>query len=425
MRVLLQITRRNFPHHGRRFLSCKGAAAFSTQTKEIGAKANSQPLPSSTHNFESRFPGTATGTGCINEVDKLISNHEKVLLIADAAGFEPCGAAKYFTKHSEKVIQKLYSGKALPLEEVEEVYADIVQTPDIDKVTSIIAVGGGTAMDLAKIIAIALTNKSNCVDDILIDHKKGNSFELIFLPTTVGTGSEATSFAVVYKNKVKMSVDHPTIIPQKVILDPKLVESLPEPVVAATVLDALAHATESAWARKTTSESRSYSSESIKLIVSHLEPGTPNRLEAFQLASHLSGKAINISRTTLCHSMSYPMSALFGVPHGIACCLTLSKVAALNFASKEEDLGGLPLSHIQESFELLFAAYGVGSISELTKKITSILETLGVKTSLSDFGILKDDLPSIADKALTKGRSDNNPRKVSPDDVMEILVEVC
>ena len=373
-----------------------------------------------THDFAGRFPGTAAGRGCINTVGDLIEKHEKVLLIADAAGFGPCGAAKYFEQHGDKIIQKLYTGKALPLEEVELVYSDIIATEGMDKVTSIIAVGGGTAMDLSKLIAIALTNKAQCVDDILLDNKKGNQFELIFLPTTVGTGSEATTFAVVYKNKIKQSIDHPTILPKNVILDPQLLDSLPEPVVAATVLDALAHATESAWARKSTAESQLFSAESIKLILSHLEIGTPNRLEAFQLASHLSGKAINISRTTLCHSMSYPMSALFGIPHGIACCLTLSAVATLNHNSCDEEL----TSHVKESFKVLFSAYRVESITELVLKLDFILKSLGVKKNLSAYGISKKDLPNIAANALTKGRSDNNPRKVTPEEVMQILLEI-
>jgi len=325
----------------------------------------------------------------------------------------PCHGVQYVS----------YAGKALPIEEVEEKYREVKHNPGVDL---IIAVGGGTIIDIAKIISIAYSNQCEKVAEILSDKTLANRLDLIFIPTTAGTGSEATSFAVVYQDKVKISIDHQSLLPTYVVLDPLLLKSLPAPVLNSTVLDALAQAIESIWARGGTGESREYSKEAIGLILDNLDKeNSIDRLSGLQVASHLAGKAINISKTTLPHSISYPITSYFGVSHGIAVFLTLPKAAELNYyAAGDTVQQGVQTADIQKSFAILFSLFGVAGIDQLRERLMGVMKKLGFSSRLRDYGIGREVLSFLADNALTKGRSDNNPRRVDRDDVLRLLEEI-
>ncbi|HSW60707.1 MAG TPA: iron-containing alcohol dehydrogenase, partial [bacterium] len=214
-----------------------------------------------------------------------------------------------------------YSGSALPVEDIQQLYDNIKETA----FSHVVAVGGGTVMDIAKIIALALSNRLEKIDSILADPSGfKNLKKLIFVPTTCGTGSEATHFAVVYKNGKKYSVAHNTIRAEAVILDHTFLLELPEKIRNATVLDALSQAVESMWAKNSTEESKRYAHEAIELILKGFQAiDNIEKLKLFQMGSYLAGKAINISKTTASHAISYPLTAKFGISHGIAVFLTL------------------------------------------------------------------------------------------------------
>ncbi|MGD2092147.1 MAG: phosphonoacetaldehyde reductase [Candidatus Aminicenantes bacterium] len=382
------------------------------------------------------------GGGALSQLDNILPKYKNILLFNDKDGFHPCGAADYFNqKFNQKLLQGVqgdgfleksppgraqyvsYAGKALPIEDVEEKYREVKDNPGVDL---IIAVGGGTIIDIAKIISIAYSNGCKKVEEILSDRTLGNRLDLIFIPTTAGTGSEATSFAVVYQDKVKISIDHKSLLPTYVVLDPRLLRSLPIPILNSTVLDALAQAIESIWARGGTKESREYSKEAIGLILDNLDQeNTIERLSGLQVASHLAGKAINISKTTLPHSISYPLTSHFGVPHGVAVFLTLPKVAELNYYAVEGTVQpGVQIADIEKSFSILFSLFGVDRIERLRDKLMDVMKKLGFSASLRDYGIRREALSFLADNALTKGRSDNNPRKVDRDEVLRLLEEI-
>jgi alcohol dehydrogenase class IV len=231
---------------------------------------------------------------------------------------------------------------------------------------------------------------------------------------------------VVYKDKVKISIDHKSLLPTYTVLDPLLLKSLPIPVLNATILDALAQAIESLWARGSTDESKEYSKEAIGLVLDNLDKkNTIERLGGLQMASHLAGKAINISKTTLSHSISYPITSHFGVPHGIAVFLTLPKVAELNYyADGDMVQQGVKTEDIRNSFSIIFSLFRVKGIDELRERLTKVMDKLGFSTRLQDYGVHKESLSFLADNALTKGRSDNNPRKLNRDEVLELLEQI-
>lgn len=173
----------------------------------------------------------------------------------------------------------------------------------------IIAVGGGSAIDVAKCIK---------------QHKA--YVKMLAIPTTAGTGSESTQFAVVYENGEKKSVDDVNILPDYVILDAGLLRGLPLYQRKATMLDALCQAIESIWAKRATTESQQLAVSAIRMIMDCYQQyldDIPEGNEQMLKAANLAGQAINITRTTAAHAMSYKITSLFGAAHGhaVAICL--------------------------------------------------------------------------------------------------------
>lgn len=386
-------------------------------------------MPSCNISQKHKNTSLSRGAGALHELDKILPNFKKILVFTDKNGFHPCGAATYFEKIESKLQGKVnfhyfpYIGKALPLEDIEEIYK---QVRLINEADLIIAIGGGTVIDLAKIIAIAYSNRCAKVDEIVTHGNLQNTLTLIFIPTTAGTGSEATAFAVVYRDKVKLSIDNKSVLPDYVVLDPLLLQSLPEEVLNSVILDALAQGVESTWARATTTESQQYAREAIGLIYKHYDkPPSIERLDALLWASHLAGKAINISRTTLSHSISYPITAHFGVPHGIAVFLTLPTVTRFNYETEKNSLQtDLDYTHIKNSFAILFQTFQVATINELVVTLQQVMTKFKLSLHLRDYGIQQKDLPFIAQHGITQGRSDNNPRQATIQTVLTILTEI-
>lgn len=189
----------------------------------------------------------------------------------------------------------------------------------------LISLGGGSAMDTAKAIkALLLTGdmeavkRSELPSDIWLPH--------IAIPGTAGTGAEATPIAVVYVNDEKLSLDHPALLPEAVLLDGSLLDTLPDYHRKACAMDALAQGMESFWARKATEESRVHAEKAINGVLRNLNAylaGDPAAQDAMLEAAFESGCAIRISRTTAAHAMSYQLTKRLGYAHGHACMLTL------------------------------------------------------------------------------------------------------
>jgi len=189
----------------------------------------------------------------------------------------------------------------------------------------LISIGGGSAMDTAKAIkALLLTGDMDAVKrselpvDTWLPH--------IAVPGTAGTGAEATPIGVVYVNDEKLSLDHPVLLPEAVVLDGSLLDTLPDYHRKACAMDALAQGIESFWARKATAESRIHAEKAVKGVLRNLDAylvGDPAAQDAMLEAAFESGCAIRISRTTAAHAMSYQLTKRLGYAHGHACMLTL------------------------------------------------------------------------------------------------------
>jgi len=213
-------------------------------------------------------------------------------------------------------------------------------------VDAIIAFGGGSAMDAAKALRIGLAVQGKYSLAELLEnpelHKEAQQVPLYALPSTAGTGSEVTPFATVWHHEIhkKLSLAGNTVFPSVAIVDAELTDSLPVSVTLSTGLDAINQAAESIWNKNANSLTLTLATRALKLGLKALPllvEGKGNKQERDQMAeaSLLAGLAISHTRTALCHSISYPLTAHFGVPHGLACAVTMPEVCKLNLEADD------------------------------------------------------------------------------------------
>jgi glycerol dehydrogenase-like iron-containing ADH family enzyme len=290
----------------------------------------------------------------------------------------------------------------------------------------LVAFGGGSCLDVAKVGSLA-AGSPVLAEEIV--RGRGITADLkplpvVAIPTTSGTGSEATHFAAIYVDGHKVSIAHPLMRPRGVILDARLHAGMPMFVAATTGLDAFCQATESLWAVGATPESRTDALYAQAHIVPHLAPSvlTANieHRRAMMLGAHYAGRAINVSKTTAAHALSYELTTRFGVAHGLAVALTLGHIAAFNAQLSDSDCTS-PKGSKEARASVHQACSALASNpAEMPEAMRSILRTLGLPASLREAGVTSDSLVPMAEAADTV-RLSNNPRRLSTRDALEIL----
>ena len=291
----------------------------------------------------------------------------------------------------------------------------------------VIALGGGTAIDMAKLIG-SLAVQATTARDIATGQA---SIEvagkpLMAIPTTAGTGSEATHFAVVYVEGEKYSVAHPSLLPRYAVVDSKLTASLPKRITAATGLDAFCQAIESMWAVAATEESMQYATEAARLafgnLVTATNSPTPEAREAMSRASHLAGKAINITKTTAPHALSYALTSRQGVPHGMAVAITLAPMLVFNAAVTDHDcIDPRGTVAVRDRIARILDVMGSNNVDDASELITSLLLQIDCPTTFDAVGVdTSDELRSIVDSVNVE-RLLNNPRRATRDQLFNLL----
>ncbi len=284
----------------------------------------------------------------------------------------------------------------------------------------ILAVGGGTAMDLAKLIKcyanIPLTGEELTPPDVTT----GNDYiDLITVPTTFGTGSESTHFAVMYINENKFSVAHQSMLPDFFLLDSNLSNSLPIKVKTSSCLDALCQAIESFWSVSGSNESRLNAIEAIRLIrihfIDYITGKNGNSNKAIAHAANLAGKAINISKTTAPHAISYTLTSKFNVPHGHAVALCIRNMFELNYSRAK------PGSTLQQRMLTIFSVLQVKDSIAAKKLINTFMETGGLETSLINLGLVNDETINLVVDSVNTERLSNHPVPLSKLDIKSVL----
>lgn len=282
----------------------------------------------------------------------------------------------------------------------------------------VVAIGGGSAMDLAKVVMAHLCLEKSDINELIeYDGEFSQSIPSIFLPTTHGTASEVTMWGTVWnlEEKKKYSISHQSLYPTVAILDGNLTLSLPMDISIATLMDALSHSFESIWNKKANPTSTNLA---ISAICSILENGIaikdkPNDLDIrnnLLKASTVAGLAFSNTTTAAAHSISYPLTIHYGIPHGIASSISLLPLLEINGKLIEG-----PVDRICKNNELTYV--------ELKQRIKEIPQGI-IPYTLDKWKIPKDQLPKLAEESFTKGRMDNNIVDLSTDDVLGILEEL-
>ena len=222
------------------------------------------------------------------------------------------------------------------------------------EIKHIVALGGGSVIDAAKVLCALLSYPDSSLDELLSTDVVESHINLIAIPTTSGTGAEVTPFATVWQSDIGKKYSLYGVRPSSAILDPNLTLSLPTKETLYPALDALSHALESLWNVNSTEESRGHSHLSIQLICENLpivleHPDNREARKSIQLAASLAGVAISTTKTAIAHAISYPLTSQYGVPHGLACSFTL--VAILD--EIDVDMLKLPPEQIEKVVTLL------------------------------------------------------------------------
>jgi len=288
----------------------------------------------------------------------------------------------------------------------------------------IIAIGGGSTIDIGKAISAFyyMFKGQEVTEDMVTEALKTKAYQephqfidIFAVPSTAGTGSEVTQFATIWDTgkEAKYSIDTAYNYAKKAYIIPDLTVSLPLKATLSTGLDALSHAVEAYWAKPATYVVKDIALRAIDMIMTYLPAvlRDPENLElrtAMSRAALLSGMAFARTRTTACHSIGYPITMQFGLEHGFACALTLDAVSEINREKivLADDLFGV------------FEKYG-----GLRKWMDETCEGI-VELRLKYFGIPLEKIDDIVSGTFTKGRMDNNPVDITPEQVKEILLSI-
>jgi alcohol dehydrogenase len=353
-------------------------------------------------------------------------HHNPVQVYAGAGAFEqlcqlvPEGRSLFITStgfttrgQTERVMTRLGADRTI-------VHDKVTPNPDLDdlddlrveyrdaKVASILALGGGSVLDTAKVLSVTLANGNRrSLTEIFREGKAERwpvKIPVIAVPTTAGTGAEVTSFATVWDRpeRRKFSLDNGQLFPRYALLDPCLTLTLSYRETLYGALDTVSHALESLWNRKRTPVSQALAVQSLRHVSESLrdvleDPDDLGKRAQMQYASMLAGLAINQTRTAIAHSMSYPLTAHFDVPHGLACGFTLSSI--LKFVNVR---GILPES------------------GPFLRTIEELLDSFGLEDEMSRYTSY-DEALGLVGAMYTPERAGNFIAKVDRSDVESIL----
>lgn len=281
----------------------------------------------------------------------------------------------------------------------------------------IVAVGGGSTIDVAKCIKLYCRMDANI--NFLEQEKVDTGIPLIAIPTTAGTGSESTRHAVIYYEGKKQSISHPSIVPDIAVLEPSSLKTLPVYQKKCTMLDAFCQACESWWNINRTEESIAYSKKAISLIVASADEYIiENETEAagkIMIAANLAGKAINITATTAAHAMSYKLTSMYGLPHGHAVAVCFAEV----WREMWEELtsGKIEDEKLKDIFKDIAKQMGCDNVDDAIARFTQMLKKYEVVNPVSEN--YEEDI-TILSESVNLVRLKNNPIQFEKDTIRKM-----
>lgn len=363
------------------------------------------------------------GLGSLKKLPEILreSNSDHVFLISDR-GLESIGVVK-------KIQDIIEAGQIRCT-----AFLDVIPNPTIAvvdtaaalykecKATSIVALGGGSSMDVAKAVGV-LVNYGGSITDYEGNHKvPGPIVPMIAIPTTAGTGSEVTASAVITDEarNYKLSVFSYEILPKYAVLDPELIMTAPASIAAACGVDALIHAIEAYLSTNASPFSDAMAEKAMELIGGNLRQFVANRKNeeaacAMMAGSNFAGIAFAWARLGNVHAMSHPVSAYFNVPHGVANSILLPVVLEYN-ALADDGRYEVIYNYVRQGSEELNGF----KPEMLVEEIRRLNEDLGIPKSLSQVGVKEELIPAMAEDAMKSGNIPANPRQTNVKDIMEL-----
>lgn len=374
------------------------------------------------------------GKDSLQKIPEIAKNYHKVALFTDQ-GIRSAG----ITRKPEELLARAGCEVTvldqLPAEPTYLQAEAIVEEFRAVNADLIVAVGGGSVMDIAKLASIADTGACR-IRDMLSDPLIGKKqIPTLLIPTTAGTGSEATpnSIVAVPEQDLKVGIVNPAMMADYVILDGEMIRTLPPGIAAATGIDALAHAIECYTSNKANPFSDLFALKALKLIFASLEEACCNQdaMEAknnMLLAAFYGGVAITASGTTAVHALSYPLGGKYHIAHGISNAIMLLPVMRFNkaaclkeFAAVYDSLWGTQAGGLDEKAALT----GEEKADRLLERMEGLIRNLKIPSSLREFGVDAKDLDTLVEGGMNVQRLlVNNKRTVTPEDARALYLEV-
>lgn len=337
------------------------------------------------------------------EFDQWIQENscKKILMVCDGSIWYMDG----FNKHLEEVENIGVEMIGFRDFQPNPLYESVIKGVELfnnEKCDSIMAVGGGSAMDVAKCIKLYSNQSGDGSDGAWLKAEIiPNSIPFIAMPTTAGTGSEATRYAVIYYNDAKQSITSESFIPGTVLMDPNALKTLPLYQKKATMMDALCHAIESFWSVNSTEKSKEYSRAAIQAVLKHMDGYLANTEEGnagMLKAAHTAGQAINITQTTAGHAMCYKITSLFRSAHGHAAILCDRVLFPWMVDNTDKCIDPRGEAYLKTTLDEIGIAMGCKNTTEGAEKLRGIFDSLDleVPTATSEqFEILKNSVNPV------------------------------
>ena len=361
------------------------------------------------------------GLDTINSLEIFLNeeNPQSIFLVTGKKSFTKCGAEdKLLPILKDYNYTRFYDFEENPKIEDVEKGVDVFNNHNCDL---IIAVGGGSAIDIAKLI-LFINNKSKPFTDFFKSKlNKQDKYPLLVMPTTAGSGSEATHFAVVYVNNIKFSIADYNLLPARVWIDHSFLKSQSRSQIIYSGLDAFCQGIESFWCVNSNAESLIYSTKAISYSWNNLIKAVQGEdvFDELAKASYYAGKAINITKTTGPHALSYGFTTEYGIPHGHAVALFLPFFIDfhknIERDSNNDSRGHLfVLSQLKKISTILSVDY-----KNLEVEIIRFFEKLEIEINFNKLSIDKSGFMNAV-KNCNMDRLNNNPRVLNQEDLHKI-----
>ncbi|MCK9896091.1 iron-containing alcohol dehydrogenase [Frankia sp. AgB32] len=368
-------------------------------------------------------PELINAAGSVSGLARVVGTGRRVLVVASARAFRAAGVAELLADNDVAVFSGFTPNPRLP-----DVLAGC-RLRDGWRPEVIVGLGGGSALDVAKMVRLLPADPERARAALHRFEPPDQRPPLVLVPTTAGPGTEVTRFATVFDGDTKLSLDHAAVLADVAVVDPDLAASCPSSLVGSCAFDALCHAVESWWSRRSTPRSREFAGEALRALVPLLRRPVAERDAAYRGtlagAALAAGRAIDLTRTTAAHAFAYRLTTRYGVPHGVACLLNLRWLLPLHLAmAQRPGVESRVVEHVTDIVEVLGLA-GRERTDCFTDCFTEYFTAFGWSPRLRDYGIGRDALPSLVDAGLaTRARAGNNPIELDRDLVLRAMATV-